>query len=118
MSLGTAVVLESSQFRPQDAGGWKPGLAMAFFIHLFLIGGLALSVNWKIQPPPAAVEAEMWTEVPKIEDVVPPVPVPPQPVVVPPKPVESAQTQGGKRGQEASEEGPQEGAQTQRGFPA
>ncbi|MEN9453246.1 MAG: hypothetical protein RLZZ369_2305, partial [Pseudomonadota bacterium] len=42
MSLGTAVVLESSQFRPQDAGGWKPGLAMAFFIHLFLIGGLAL----------------------------------------------------------------------------
>jgi colicin import membrane protein len=88
MSLGTAVVLESSQFRPQDAGGWKPGLAMAFFIHLFLIGGLALGVNWKIQPPPAAVEAEMWTEVPKIEDVVPPVPVPPQPVVVPPKPVE------------------------------
>lgn len=88
MSLGTAVVLESSQFRPQDAGGWKPGLAMAFFIHLFLIGGLALSVNWKIQPPPAAVEAEMWTEVPKIEDVVPPVPVPPQPVVVPPKHVE------------------------------
>lgn len=88
MSLGTAVVLESSQFRPQDAGGWKPGLAMAFFIHLFLIGGLALSVNWKIQPPPAAVEAEMWTEVPKIEDVEPPVPVPPQPVVVPPKPVE------------------------------
>lgn len=61
---------------------------MAFFIHLFLIGGLALGVNWKIQPPPAAVEAEMWTEVPKIEDVVPPVPVPPQPVVVPPKPVE------------------------------
>ncbi|MEN9453147.1 MAG: cell envelope integrity protein TolA, partial [Pseudomonadota bacterium] len=79
---------ESSQFRPQDAGGWKPGLAMAFFIHLFLIGGLALSVNWKIQPPPAAVEAEMWTEVPKIEDVVPPVPVPPPPVVLPPKPVE------------------------------
>lgn len=87
MSLGTAVVLESSQFRPQDAGGWKPGLAMAFFIHLFLIGGLALGVNWKIQPP-AAVEAEMWTEVPRIEEVAPPVPVPPQPEVVPPKPVE------------------------------
>lgn len=79
MSLGTAVVLESSQFRPQDAGGWKPGLAMAFFIHLFLIGGLALGVNWKIQPP-AAVEAEMWTEVPKIDEVAPPLPVLPKPV--------------------------------------
>ena len=87
MSLGTAVVLESSQFRPQDAGGWKPGLAMAFFIHLFLIGGLALGVKWKIQPP-AAVEAEVWTEVPKVEEEAPPVPVPPQPEVVPPKPVE------------------------------
>lgn len=73
------MVLESSQFRPQDAGGWKPGLAMAFFIHLFLIGGLALGVNWKIQPP-AAVEAEMWTEVPKIDEVAPPLPVLPKPV--------------------------------------
>lgn len=81
------MVLESSQFRPQDAGGWKPGLAMAFFIHLFLIGGLALGVKWKIQPP-AAVEAEVWTEVPKLEEVAPPLPVPPQPEVVPPKPVE------------------------------
>lgn len=81
------MVLESSQFRPQDAGGWKPGLAMAFFIHLFLIGGLALGVKWKIKPP-AAVEAEVWTEVPKLEEVAPPLPVPPQPEVVPPKPVE------------------------------
>lgn len=78
-TVGTPVVLDPNPFRPQDASGWKPGLAMAFFVHLFLLGGLALGVNWKIQPP-AAVEAEIWTDLPKVDE-----PAPPQPVAPPPE---------------------------------
>lgn len=72
---------DPTQFRPQDAGGWKPGLAMALFVHLLLVGALALGVHWKIQPP-AAVEAEVWTEVPRVQDI--PVPKPIAPAEVPP----------------------------------
>lgn len=78
-TVGTPVVLDPNPFRPQDASGWKPGLAMAFFVHLFLLGGLALGVNWKIQPP-AAVEAEIWTDLPKVDE-----PAPPQPIAPPPE---------------------------------
>ncbi len=84
---GAMVLADSTRFRPQDAAGWKPGLAMALFAHLLLVGALALGVHWKIQPPPP-VEAEMWTEVPKAEENSPE-PPPPQPAEVtpPPKPV-------------------------------
>ena len=46
------VLADSTRFRPQDAAGWKPGLAMALFAHLLLVGALALGVHWKIQPHP------------------------------------------------------------------
>ncbi|HEX5310498.1 cell envelope integrity protein TolA [Aquabacterium sp.] len=93
---GAMVLADSTRFRPQDAGGWKPGLAMALFAHLLLVGALALGVHWKIQPPPP-VEAEMWTEVPKVQEgnpqPEPPPPPPPQPAEVtpPPKPVPPAE---------------------------
>ncbi|MGE5451221.1 MAG: energy transducer TonB [Acidobacteriota bacterium] len=80
MLQGTASPADLSQFRPQDAGGWKPGLAMALFVHLLLVGALALGVHWKIQQP-AAVEAEVWTSVPRAQE---PTPVTPEPEVAPP----------------------------------
>ncbi|HET8869432.1 MAG TPA: hypothetical protein VFM48_03220, partial [Aquabacterium sp.] len=91
MSLGGAVQSESSRFHPQDAGAWKPGLALAMFFHLFLVGALALGVRWKIQEPPP-VEAEVWTEVPQAQSEIQPAPEPkPVEVTPPPKPVEPDQ---------------------------
>lgn len=88
MSLGGAVHSEPVRFHPQDAGGWKPGLALAVFCHLLLVGALALGVRWKIQEPPA-VEAEVWTEVPRVQEPIKPVPEPQPAEVTPlPKPVE------------------------------
>lgn len=85
MLHSTAVPADLSQFRPQDAGGWKPGLAMALFVHLLLVGALALGVHWKIKEP-AAVEAEVWTDVPKVP--VHPTPEPPAEVTPPPTPAQ------------------------------
>lgn len=87
MLQGTASPADFSQFRPQDAGGWKPGLAMALFVHLLLVGALALGVHWKIQQP-AAVEAEVWTSVPKVQEPVPPTPETPAEVTPPPTPAQ------------------------------
>ncbi len=87
MLQGTASPADFSQFRPQDAGGWKPGLAMALFVHLLLVGALALGVHWKIQQP-AAVEAEVWTDLPKVQEPVPPPPENPAEVTPPPTPAQ------------------------------
>ena len=77
---------DPSVFRPRDASGWKPGMAMATAVHLLLVAALAMGVQWKIQPP-AAVEAEVWTEVPRIDVPQPVAPVPPAPPeVTPPQP--------------------------------
>ena len=87
MLQGTASPADFSQFRPQDAGGWKPGLAMALFVHLLLVGALALGVHWKIQQP-AAVEAEVWTDLPKVQEPVPPTLETPAEVTPPPTPAQ------------------------------
>lgn len=72
-------------WRPHDADGWRPGLGLAVAAHALLALGLAFSVSWKLTQEEPAVEAELWSEIPR---GAPPVVAPPPPKVEPqPEPV-------------------------------
>ena len=73
-------------WRPRDADGWRPGFGLAVAAHVLLALGLAFSVSWKLAAQDeAAVEAELWSEIPR---GAPPTVAPPPPQVEPqPEPV-------------------------------
>lgn len=71
-------------WRPRDADGWRPGLGLAVAAHALLALGLAFSVSWKLTQEEPAVEAELWSEIPR---GAPPSVAPPPPKVVEPEPV-------------------------------
>ena len=80
--------------RPREAERWTgPGLWLALGVHGLLLLALALSMNWKMSDP-APVEAEVWSEIPRVAGgAAPPPPPPPreQPVVRrAPEPVKAA----------------------------
>ena len=79
--------------RPREAERWTgPGLWLALGVHGLLLLALALSMNWKMSDP-APVEAEVWSEIPRVAGGAAPPPPPPreQPVVRrAPEPVKAA----------------------------
>ena len=78
--------------RPREAERWTgPGLWLALGVHGLLLLALALSMNWKMSDP-APVEAEVWSESPRVAGgAAPPPPPREQPVVRrAPEPVKAA----------------------------
>ena len=78
--------------RPREAERWTgPGLWLALGVHGLLLLALALSMNWKMSDP-ASVEAEVWSESPRVAGgAAPPPPPREQPVVRrAPEPVKAA----------------------------
>ena len=79
--------------RPREAERWTgPGLWLALGVHGLLLLALAFSMNWKMSDP-APVEAEVWSEIPRVAGGAAPPPPPPreQPVVRrAPEPVKAA----------------------------
>ncbi|MDB6000392.1 MAG: protein TolA [Rhizobacter sp.] len=80
--------------QPKPPRTMRRGLVLAVLVHVLLVVGLAISVNWKSSEPPA-VEAELWSAVPKaaapraVEPTPEPTPEPkpaPQPTPTPPPP--------------------------------
>ena len=67
-------------WRPRDADGWRPGVGLAVAAHVLLALGLTLSVSWKLTQEEPAVEAELWSEIPR---GAPPSVAPPPPQVEP-----------------------------------
>jgi colicin import membrane protein len=77
----------SPMFPERARGGSKAAsFALAFAMHCLLFAFLYFGIRWQSHPP-AAVEAELWSEPPRVAAPVPvPVPVP-APEPEPPKPV-------------------------------
>jgi colicin import membrane protein len=71
---------------PRSAGraGTVRSFTLAFVVHGLLFAFLYFGIRWQSRPP-AAIEAELWSEPPR--PAVPAPASPPQPVPEPPKPV-------------------------------
>ena len=99
-------------WRPRDADGWRPGFGLAVAAHGLLVLGLVFSVNWKLSQEEPAVEAELWSEIPRgAPPVVTPPPPPkvepqPEPVKPPPKVAERAEPEPVKRPDIVTERAP------------
>ncbi len=76
-------------WRPHDVDGWRHGVGLAVAAHALLALGLAFSVSWKLSQDEPAIEAELWSEIPRgaAPSAAPPLPklAEPEPVV-PPRP--------------------------------
>ena len=81
--LGPMLIQGQPGWRPRDADRWKPGLTLALGAHLLLAVGLSLSVSWKLAQDEPAVEAELWSEIPRGAPPSVATPPPPQPVPEP-----------------------------------
>ncbi|MEO7107071.1 MAG: cell envelope integrity protein TolA [Rhodoferax sp.] len=85
------------EFAPPPTPGLVRALALAIAAHLLLLAVLSVGVQWKRDPTPVTVEAELWSALPvqaapRAPDPAPPPPEPqPTPVVkevvAPPAPV-------------------------------
>ncbi len=53
-------------WRPTQAQGQGPGLALSVLVHIGLLVALALGVNWRAQNDEPALEAELWAAVPQV----------------------------------------------------
>jgi colicin import membrane protein len=79
-------------FAPPKPRGFGRAFALAIAAHLVLVAALTLGVQWKRDAPSTAVEAELWSAVPKaaapklVEAPPPPPPTPPAPAPAPPPP--------------------------------
>ena len=83
--LAPMFIQAGQRWRPRDADGWRPGVGLAVVAHVLLALGLVFSVNWKLAHEEPAVEAELWSEIPR---GAPPAVAPPPPKVEPqPEPV-------------------------------
>ena len=75
------------EFAPPPTPGLVRALALAIVAHVLLLAVLSLGVQWKRDPTPVTVEAELWSALPvqaapKAPDPVAPPPEPEQPPVV------------------------------------
>lgn len=83
------------EFAPPPTRGLMRGLGLAILAHGLLVAVLTIGVQWKRDPVPVTVEAELWSTVPE-QAAPPPMPDPPAappeavlahtPVVAPPAP--------------------------------
>ena len=53
------------QFAPPEGRGHGRALVLALLAHLVLVGALTLGVQWKRDAPSIAVQAELWSALPK-----------------------------------------------------
>ena len=72
------------QFAPPQANGHGRALILAILAHLVLVGALTLGVQWKRDAPSIAVQAELWSTLPKA--AAPKLVQAPVPPSAPPKP--------------------------------
>ncbi len=72
------------EFAPPPVPGMLRAFALAIAAHAVLLAILALGVQWKRDPTPVTVEAELWSTVPIQAAPVAPEPPPPEPVQPPP----------------------------------
>jgi len=96
-------------WRPRDADGWRPGVGLAVAAHALLALGLAFSVSWKLTQDEPAVEAELWSEIPRgaPPSVAPPPKLAePEPVAPPPKVAERAEPEPAKKPDIVTERSP------------
>lgn len=81
---------DSLAFAPPPEPAAIRGFALAVLAHLLLMAALAWGITWNRETTPVAVEAELWSAIPK-EAAPKPVEAPPvvkaPPVVTPPPPV-------------------------------
>jgi colicin import membrane protein len=80
------------EFAPPPTPGLVRALGLAIVAHALLLAVLSLGVQWKRDPTPVTVEAELWSALPvqaapKAPNPVPPPPEPEQPPPVAPKAV-------------------------------
>ncbi|MEH3087634.1 MAG: cell envelope integrity protein TolA [Xylophilus ampelinus] len=79
---------DRNEFAPPPQGGTGRGLSVALLAHAALLAALVWGVNWKRESDTPAVEAELWSSLPRQaapRDVAPPPPAP-EPALVPPPP--------------------------------
>ena len=67
------------EFAPPPTPGLVRALALAIIAHALLLAVLSLGVQWKRDPTPVTVEAELWSALPIEAAPKPPDPVPPPP---------------------------------------
>lgn len=72
------------EFAPPPVPGMLRAFALAIAAHAVLLAILALGVQWKRDPTPVTVEAELWSTLPIQAAPVAPEPPPPEPVQPPP----------------------------------
>ncbi len=86
----TAATQLLDMLRPRPAESWRHALWLALAAHGLLLLALMFSVQWHTAVPPT-VEAEMWSEIPRVAqpERAPPPPAPapePEPAPAPPAP--------------------------------
>lgn len=82
--LGSIVIQGGPGWRPREGERWWPGVSLAVGAHLALVLALAFAVSWKVQKAEVAVEAEVWSEIPRAAGPAVAPPPPPEPTPVPP----------------------------------
>ena len=75
------------EFAPPPTPGLVRALALAILAHALLLAVLSVGVQWKRDPTPVTVEAELWSSLPVQAAPKAPDPVPPPPEPEPPPPV-------------------------------
>lgn len=82
--LGSIVIQGGPGWRPREDERWWPGVSLAVGAHLALVLAMAFAVSWKVQKAEVAVEAEVWSEIPRAAGPAVAPPPPPEPTPVPP----------------------------------
>lgn len=82
--IGSVAIQGGPGWRPREGERWWPGVSLAVGAHLALVLALAFAVSWKVQKAEVAVEAEVWSEIPRAAGPAVAPPPPPEPTPVPP----------------------------------
>jgi colicin import membrane protein len=72
---------------PRPPGGLAPGAVLSLLVHVGLIAGLTVAVDWRMKAP-ESVSAELWASLPQVAapKAVEPAPPTPAPTPAPPPP--------------------------------
>lgn len=81
---------DSLAFAPPPEPAAFRGFVLAVVAHLLLLVGLTWGINWQSEDRSVAVQAELWSSIPREAAPLPPPPAPPQPEVKPPPVVQPA----------------------------
>ncbi|MEY3287248.1 MAG: cell envelope integrity protein TolA, partial [Pseudomonadota bacterium] len=62
MTVQAPALALADPFRPRALQGMRSGALLALFVHIGLVGALALAVSWRASTP-APVMAELWSPI-------------------------------------------------------